>query len=135
MKWMLIGALAAIIVGVGLAGQVMSETLQVIVGEKRYARIETSVEGDIQFSVDTATYQIKSETNGIMWPPVVHPTPAGWDAHTTCIINGKVLEAWMDTTGWTTGSEYRVYFYWVPLESPREYIIDVLKVTTGEDYL
>lgn len=118
--------LALLVVFSGLA--VAETVLHFQKGEVKPVRILIEDENDADFTVQTAVYWIKTETNGIDWPP------AG-ATQTDATINGHVVSGLAHATSWTEGSEYRIYFQWqIEEEDDLASHLSVVKVSCGEVY-
>lgn len=122
-------AVAGLALSATFAGIALAETiLHFQKGEVKPVRILIEDENAADFTVQTAVYWIKTETNGIDWPP----SPA---TQTMATISGHIVSGLAHATNWMEGSEYRVYFQWqIQEEDDLATHLSVVKVSCGEVY-
>ena len=122
-------AVAGLTLSAVFAGIAIAETiLHFQKGEVKPVRILIEDENSADFTVQTATYWIKTQTNGIDWPP----SPA---TQTTATIDGHIVSGLARATNWMEGSEYRIYFQWqIEEEDDIASHLSVIKVSCGEVY-
>ena len=90
-------------------------------GERKNIWLEIEERDDLSFTIDTAVYEIFHDSGSVE------------SAKASATISGDRIYGDVDATGWTEGSEYRVWFYWGVSETSEDYI-NIIRVSCGEEW-